>query len=406
LIFILRKYFFQHASLIVLMFGALSFFASNIIMKEILSAETYGYLSVFVTYFSFIYVFGIFGTEQVFIRFSRVENKNEILTQKSILYLILFFALFSSVTGTILFRHLYPEIQLNFFVLILVSLSIIGSTFLVSTFRLNSNFVLSQLLSNVWKIAMFLLAIFFLIYKYSDLSLFLLLVSLITISCFFFFLFYILKKIKFEFNSIISNNRILESSFHFFVSISSFSLIVFADRFIVEHKYSFEQFGNFFYLTSFFLSPFSILQNYIGFKQLIFFKNNFTISYFLKFRKKVILLGFLMAFALCCVTFFLSYFKWLSFPFDQYLSVIAMFLISGITRLYSSSISSAFEAKTSIETLRKSNLIIVLITIVILLFTFIFVNSIEIIILNMTLIWLLRSIICKKLLLNQIKNDE
>lgn len=406
MIILFRKYFFQHTSLIVLMFGALSFFASNIFMKEILSPEIYGYLSIFITYFSVIYVFGIFGTEQVFLRFSKPETKDQISTQKPLLFLILFFTIFSALTGTILFRHWYKEIKINTFFLFFSSLSIIGSTILFSILRLNSNFTLSQFLSNSWKIGMFFLAAIYLIYNYSDFYLFLNIISTITIVCFVSYLFYIIKKIKFNFSTEISNKQLFESSFHFFISISSFSLIIFADRFIVEHKYTFEKFGDFFYLSTFFLAPFSIIQSYIGFKQLIYFKNNFVKKDFQKFLIKVLLFGIMMSICLCTITFLLHYFKVIKFPFDQYLSIIILLLLTGIIRLYASSVSAAFEAKTSIKTLRKSNLWIVIITIFILLFTFIFVDSIEMITINIIIVWFLRSIICKQMLYNQIKNEK
>lgn len=406
MIILFRKYFSQHASLIVLMFGALSFFASNIFMKEILSPELYGYLSVFITYFSFIYVFGVFGTEQVFLRFSVPETKDQISTQKTLLFLSLFFTFFSALAGTILFKHWYKEITINPFFLFFSSLSIIGSTFLFSVLRLNSNFILSQLLSNSWKIGMFFLSAVYLIYSYSDFYLFLNIISIITIVCFVFYLFYIIKNIKFNFVTDRSNKQLFESSFHFFISISSFSLIIFADRFIVEHKYTFEKFGDFFYLSTFFLAPFSIIQSYIGFKQLIHFKSNFVKSDFKKFLIKVILFGVLMSIGLCTITFLFHYFKVINFPFDQYLNIIILLLITGIVRLYASSVSAAFEAKTSIETLRKSNLMIVIITVLILLFTFIFVDSIEMITVNIIIVWFLRSLICKQLLYNQIKNEK
>nr|WP_294782277.1 hypothetical protein [uncultured Flavobacterium sp.] len=217
---------------------------------------------------------------------------------------------------------------------------------------------------------------------------------------------FIIRKIKFKFTNEIANNQIFESCFHFFISISSFSLIYFSDRFIVEHKYTFEEFGNFFYLNTFFLAPFAIIQSYIGFKQLIHFKNNFVKSDFQRFLRNTILFGILMSVGLCIITFFVQYFKIINFPFDHYLGIIVLLLTTGITRLYASSVSAAFEAKTSLRTLRKANLLIVLITVLILVFTFIFVDSIEMIVTNILIIWFLRSIICKQLLYSQIKKES
>ncbi len=390
----------------VMMFGAVCFFVCNIFLKEILTSQLYGYLSIFVTYFSFIYVFGIFGTEQVFLRLSIPEKKYQIKTPKTLVFLILFFILFSATAGTFLFKHWYPEIKINSGFLFFSSFGIIGSTFLFSILRLNSNFILSQLLSNSWKIGMFFLSTVYLIYNYSDFYLFMKIISGIIIVGFLSYFLFIIRKIKFKFTNEIANNQIFESCFHFFISISSFSLIYFSDRFIVEHKYTFEEFGNFFYLNTFFLAPFAIIQSYIGFKQLIHFKNNFVKSDFQRFLRNTILFGILMSVGLCIITFFVQYFKIINFPFDHYLGIIVLLLTTGITRLYASSVSAAFEAKTSLRTLRKANLLIVLITVLILVFTFIFVDSIEMIVTNILIIWFLRSIICKQLLYSQIKKES
>ena len=319
-----------------MMFGAVCFFVSNILMKEILNSESYGYLSIFVTYFSFIYIFGIFGTEQVFLRFSVVQKTNQINTSKTLFFLILLFIFFSALAGTFFFKHWYKEIKISAIFLFFSSFGIIGSNFLFSILRLNSNFILSQLLSNGWKVGMFFLSLIYLIFNYSDFYFYMEVISGVIILYFIIYLFYIIKKINFGFYSDISNTQIFESSFHFFISISSFSLLYFADRFIVEHKYSFEEFGNFFYLNTFFLAPFSIVQSYIGFKQLIHFKNNFIKSDFQSFLKRTILFGIVMSIGLCVITFLVYYFKVISFPFDKYLHLIFLLLITGITRLYAS----------------------------------------------------------------------
>ncbi len=402
----LRRYFFQHASLLVIMFGALSFFASNIIMKEILSSVIYGHLSLIITYFSLIYVFGILGTEQVFLRFSKSAEKNQIETQKTLIFLVLGFTFLSATAGTFIFENYYTELKINPILLFFSSLSIIGSMFLFSILRLNSSFVLSQILANGWKIGMFLLAVLFFVFRKSNLDLFIESISVIAIVFFSFFLFYTFKTIRFKFNTEVSNTELFVSAFHFFISIASFSLVIFADRFIVENKYDFAEFGNFFYLCNFFLAPFSILQNYVGFKQLIHFKTNFNKKYFISFSKRIVVYGILLALFLFAVTFFLSYYKWLKFSFDQYLTIIILLLVSGIARLFSSSISAAFEAITSIKTLRRSNLYVIVITILILANTYFFVDSIEMIVVNFIFIWLLRSFIYRQLLLHQIKKES
>lgn len=400
------RHFQQHLSLLAIIAGAVGFFVSNIFMKEIFSPTVYGHYSIVVTYFSLIYVFGIFGTEQVFLRFSRRIKKDTIETQKAQLTLVSFITLFSSIISTFLFKEYYSEIRINSLLLFFSSVSMIGMLFMFTILRLNTNFVFSQLISNYWKIILFILSIMFFILKKNDLDIFLNIVCFNIILIFVVSVLYIKKSIRIFYNQDISNRELILTAFHFFLSILSFSLIIFADRFIIEMKYSFADFGNFFYLINFFLSPFAILQNYIGFKQLIVFKNKFDKEYFFKSNKTAVLLGMVLGLFLLSMAFFLNFIKVVNFKFDNYISIILILLLTGIIRLYSSSIIAAFEARTSIKTLRKSNVFIVTITLFILLLAYLFANSIELILIGIIILWLFRCLIHRQLLLQQMKNNN
>jgi ABC-type transport system involved in cytochrome c biogenesis permease subunit len=180
-------------------------------------------------------------------------------------------------------------------------------------------------------------------------------------------------------------------------------VLLFADRFIIETKYSFIEFGNFFYLTNFFLAPYAILQNYIGFKQLIVFKEGFNRGYFVSFNRKALFFGALLGLFLLLLAFILNYTDVIQFRFNRYPLIIALLLFTGIVRLYSSSIIAAFEARTSIKTLRKANIYIAGITFVILLMAVFLASSIEEILIYVIFIWLFRCIIHRRLLLHQMK---
>lgn len=398
------RFFEQHLSLLIIMVGAISFFVSNLVMKEILTATQYGHYSIFVTYFSLIYVFGILGTEQVFLRFSMGIKKNTIETQKFQLFLIMSIILLSSICSCYLFKQHYAEIEINTILLFASSLGMIGILFSFSVLRLNTNFVFAQIIANYWKLCLFILAVLFYIFKNADFEVF---IKIICFNIFFIFVLsamYIYKKVTFLFNDTISNKEIVRTSFHFFLSILSFSLLIFADRFIIEKKYSFEEFGNFFYLTNFFLAPYTILQNYIGFKQLIVFKNEFNAKYLANFNRKIILLGSLLGLCLFLSALLLSYTETVAFKFNKYIPIIVLLLFTGILRLYSSSIISAFEARTNIQTLRKANIYIVSITVFILLIAVLTAGSIEAILMYVIVIWFLRCFVHKKLLFHQMKN--
>ena len=369
-------------------------------MKEVLSSFYYGQYSIIITYFSLIFVLGILGMEQVFLRFSVAKNKNQIDTQKIQLLLVSGVVLLSTVVSTGFFIQNYPEIEINRSLLFFTSLSIISSLFLHNVMRLNSNFLLAQVISNYWKIVLVVLAIVFYLERLQQLNLFINCLCLSIITFFALCLFYVFRYVKFTFNTPVSSKEIIFTASNFFIAIASFSLITFADRFIIEKKFNYITLGEFFYLSNFFLAPYAILQNYVGFKQLIFFKNNFTVDYYKKYNRKIIFLGIFLAVGLFVFATALNYFNLLKYQFNNY-KVIALLLLIGIVRLYSSAIISAFEAKSTIAYLRKSNILIVSFTCLVLLFAYYFSHTIHSILICVVLVWCFRCVIHRQLLLHQ-----
>jgi hypothetical protein len=393
----------RHLSLLMIFAAAVSFFISNFVMKDVLDATQYGQYSIVVTYFSLTYLFGILGTEQVFLRFSKAIRPNVIETQKLQPIFIGGIIIFSSVAGTFFFKKYYEEVPINMILLFFSTFSMIGMLFLFNILRLNANFVISQFVANYWKMILFAVTLLFYLIRESSLEVFIEIVSVNIILIFVGTLVLIYKKITITYNEEISSRDIAITAFHFFLAILGFSLINFADRFIIEMKFSLEQFGNYFYLTNFFLAPFSILQNYIGFKQLIVFKNEFNHDYYIRFNQKAIAFGISLGVALFFVAYALCYFGILKINFSDSFTIIILLIVLGIVRLYSSSIISAFEARTSMQTLRKSNIYILLLTLAILGMAIYYAYSIEAILFCIIIIWIFRCIVHRQLILGQMK---
>ena len=389
----------KHISLLVIVFGAGCLFLSNIITKNIFSKEEYGKYSVIITYFSLLYLFGIFGTEQGFIRFSNRKEKGVVETHKSQIILVFCIALFSSIVGGVFFKLYYSDILLNNGLLFISGFCIIILLFLFNTLRLNEDFALSQLISNYWRISLFALSLFYLLCNHSGFENYITILAINIVLGTVLAFFFVFRKIKFTY----SKTKIDLSStfFHFFLAISTFTLLTFSDRFLVENKFSIEEFGNYFYLTNLFLAPYSILQNYIGFKQLVLFKNNFTVEYFNKQNRKSIIIGLFLGAFLLGAANIVSYFKILDFDFKNTIYIVLLLILTGILRLYSASILAAFEAKVSVETLKKSNIIIIIITSVVLTIAIYAAKSLEAILFCVAIIWVLRALVQRYLLLKQ-----
>ena len=75
-----------------------------------------------------------------------------------------------------------------------------------------------------------------------------------------------------------SFSSLLKKSFLFFISLLTISLLGFGDRFFIESRFGLEILGNYFFFLNIFLFPFSLFQSYIGFKEIVSFKKNFSIN--------------------------------------------------------------------------------------------------------------------------------
>ncbi|SHO72439.1 O-antigen polymerase [Flavobacterium cucumis] len=386
-----KKYIEKHASLLVIIAGAFSFFLSNILNKEIFSAKEYGYYSIFITYLSVIYLFGILGLEQNLLRFSSKKN-NTIETQITQIRVIFLVSILSTLVGSLFFLFFYPEIKIFYALLLIITYSMINKLFLSNLFRVNLNFVYSQLISNFWKIVLFLISIVFFIFKIKSFEKLILLISSSILVIFVFSLILFKKKIQIKYVNDINDKTLYTSALHFFISITLFTILIFADRFIIEKKFSVEEFGNYFYLTNFFLAPFSIIQNYIGFKQLIYFKHNFSFPEFKLINLKNFILGIFLSFVLYFFSTALTKLGLSTFKFESYFYDILIILLIGVLRLFSSSILSAFEALANVESLKKANMYIITITFISLSIANIFCFSIITVLLCFVVIWFFRSL--------------
>ena len=402
----IRKKLDSHFSLFIIALGAGGFLLSNLLLRELLSEEDYGKYSILITFLSMAYLFGLLGFEQVFIRFSNVISKNVIQTQKSQLQIIFLTTFITTSLLTVAYLIFFQrDNPVNLVLLFPTTYCMVISPILFNIFRLNSEFSLAQFVSNGWKLGLALISVGFFLFRKDDLSTVYLLIFLTIIGVVILFLILIKMRIRFSFNDELNVREALSAFFLFFLSIFAFSIVMFADRFIIEGKLGTVVFGDYFYLTNFVLAPFAMLQNYIGFKQVVHFKENFSVSGFKDFNRKILYLSLGLSIILILILFTLVKINVLNFDFFKYRWIIFLLLILGIVRLHSSSILPAFEVKTNLNTLKLANLIVILITVFISLIVIYFVHSLDVIIIGFILIWLTRSLVYRKLLLRQIEKE-
>lgn len=403
----MKKNLVKHSSLLVIVAGAGGFFLTNIILKMILSPIEFGQFSLLVTYFSLMYIFGLFGFEQVFIRLSNIAGINTIKTQSFQIKTALKASLLSSVLGTIFFKTIYVDIEINLLLLFLATYSITNIMFIFTIFRLNSNFFVAQIIANFWKIILFIVSVILLFFlKNSPLFYLIKNTIVITIIIGFIVSIYVLRKtIVFVYNEDYSKKEILEYFLQFFLSILIFSFLSFGDRFIFNELFGIEEFGNYYYLCNFFLAPFSIFQNYIGFKQIVQFKDSWDRKLFGKLVSKIILFGLILAIALSVVTGIIDSRKILNFAFHDYITSIVILLMIGITKLYYAAIAALFEATAHTQTIKRVNLYFLLFLTGITMFSFLLVKTVNQLIFVVLIIWIFRCFIFRTMLFKQISTN-
>ena len=288
----------NHFSLLVMLLGSASVFLSNILFKDILSLDQYYKYSILITLISILNSFGAFGTDQVILRLSKIKNQKIKIDTK--VPLIAFFSILISAV----FAALYLNQNFNFFLNAVFFIGIILCMLLYNILRLLSLFVFAQLLNNTWKISLIFFFIMCLI-NFQNFD------NLVVYLCFMVWFFnllvvvflIILKKILFEKN-MYSNKTIFGYTFYYFISLLGLSFLAQGDRLMIEAFFTKESFNNYFYLSSIFVFPFSLLQSYVGFKELVKMKTLKTNLRRLSYR--VAKFSVLFSLGLLTVTYFVS----------------------------------------------------------------------------------------------------
>lgn len=380
----------KHFSFLIMASGAGSLYMANILFKDILSPSDYGLYSLILTYVAMLYSYGYLGLEQTFIRVSDF-NKTTLLSSKGLVTTMGILLLTFPLLSVILFRVESP--QLGFYSLWGVFSGITLLMLLYNILRLNEQFGLSQLIVSLWRILLFVVAFYFISTGDAlSMSLFpVLLMSFIFIGILIGFIG--LYKIRFTFNNegIRDKKQIFRLSIGFAVSMLNMTLLGTGDKFLIENYLGLDQLGEYFYISSLFLYPFLLLQNYVGFKELVRFKKFIDIKTMNTVLRKVLLgaMGFsVLIFAMVYFAVAMGLLPEMVFSNP---TIVILLIGMGMLRLCYAPISAAMGAIANPEMLKKANIISTVFSILLLLLCFyIFDLSVESIVLGFFSLWLLR----------------
>jgi len=388
----------QNLSFFVLALSSFSFFILNIILKDNLSADNYGLFSIFISYISLLSSFGMFGFEQTLLRTSKIKSKLEI--EKEIILPALLSIFLSSIIGTFLMLTNY-DINMSFLLFCSLSFIAIVIKLLYNLFRLLSSYILSQITLNFWKILLTIIicSAYIIHYKFTIDFIFNTILSLFAISLL--FAFFLFKKI--DLTNTIKTTLLLKKSFLFFIALLTISLLAYGDRFFIESRFGLATLGDYFFYLNIFLFPFSLFQTYIGFKEIVTFKNSYSISILNKKISSV----FKYSFFFSCLLFFIVYLvEFLGFYNMNMLSnldiILPLILLGNIKIIYSL-LSSAIGAISNDNMLLNVNLKSIISLLIICPLMYFYSFNLLLTIIFIIILWIFRCIIWYYQLIKQTK---
>jgi O-antigen/teichoic acid export membrane protein len=336
--------------------GAGSIFLVNIVLKATLSDFQYGEYSIFITFLQVCVSFGFLGLEQVFLRLSEVRD-DKLLTDKKLLKITFVVGLLFSLLLSAVFSKIFLKIQVATTLLMLLTFSTSLMMFLYNLVRLKKQFVVAQLFNNMWKYIVLVITGILLIGGNVNAKTLIEIFTYVSIGSATFFSIYVIKNIPFKFTNSFELSAIYKYSFHFVISMLSITFIGFFDRFYIKALFGSEAFGDYFYLATIFYFPFALLQGYVGFKELVFFKTNASLPILKRKLRNINVLSVIIAIAIYGAAYVLNDLEVIpAIDFTSSGSVILILMALGVLRINYSMLSSVLGATGSIKIIRNANI--------------------------------------------------
>lgn len=336
--------------------GAGSIFLVNIVLKATLSDFQYGEYSIFITFLQVCISFGFLGLEQVFLRLSEVRD-DKLLTDKKLLKITFVVGLLFSLLLSAVFSKIFLKIQVATTLLMLLTFSTSLMMFLYNVVRLKKQFVVAQLFNNMWKYIVLVITGILLIGGNVNAKTLIEIFTYVSIGSATFFSIYVIKNIPFKFTNSFELSAIYKYSFHFVISMLSITFIGFFDRFYIKALFGSEAFGDYFYLATIFYFPFALLQGYVGFKELVFFKTNASLPILKRKLRNINVLSVIIAIAIYGAAYVLNDLEVIpAIDFASSGSVILILMALGVLRINYSMLSSVLGATGSIKIIRNANI--------------------------------------------------
>ncbi len=324
-IFLIKKHFNSNISFLVIAGGAFFSFLNTLLIKNYLPSLFNTY-SFYITYLGIISSFGLIGLDQVFLRLS-YNKKNRINLQKNIFTLLLVNSIIIPLLISFYFNQNYSN--LSYIILLISGISINYIIISYNLSRLESNFIHAQLIKNTYKLFFFITIITFTVFKSIKVEYFLLIFTIfLSIS-----LFYSLIYIKNHLNITVKNNTpFINFLVSFFINILIITFLGYGERLLIANTLGENIFGKYFYYITIFVFPLSLIQQYVGFKELVSFKESFNKNNFYRKLIKLFTLSLILS-SLILLVIFLDNGRFLKVDYINDYILIVLLLCLGIVKL-------------------------------------------------------------------------
>lgn len=281
----------SNISFAILVLGAGSNFLITLVIKKFFGQDDFNSYSLFLTFIGIVSSFGLLGFDQIFLRLSKIESKQITINSDILFFLIL--AAF--IAPTLLSYYFYSihtaDITIYQFIVTGIGINVIILTY--NIFRLTEQFSKSQIFKNGFKVSALVFTVTFVLVLKSEISIFNI-IDFITLAI----VLFALSGVWFLYKNIKIVKKTTVNLFNFFLSYSINLAIItalgFGERLIILENISENDFGKYFYYATIFLFPLTLVQQYVGFKELVGFKLKVNRTVVNKKIKKIVLLGTLL----------------------------------------------------------------------------------------------------------------
>lgn len=346
----LKNTIYSNASFLIVVLGSLGSFLSVIFLKKFLP-ESFTVYSLYITFIGIAVSFGFAGFDQVLLRHSKVID-SRVGVEKDIIYVL--FALLFFVPFVLAYYFQMRFNDLNFLSLLFSGISVNLILLAYNLLRLKKSFFISQLFNSGYKfLFLFVVAFLFLTKRNLNTNFIVTICTTLLIIIAFFACFFIFRSV------VMINKKTVSLGNYFFsfsINLGLLTLLSHGERIFIATELGEDVFAKYFYYSTIFLFPLTLIQYYIGFKELVFFKEKVDKKLIHQKIKKVFIIGTLLILIIFLIVN-LEQGHFLDIAFKENILFIVLLSILGLVKLNYGLFSALLGARGEFRDIYKVNIL-------------------------------------------------